>query len=239
MERRGLARPSLNRNMSSFSSNFAAVTPSEDLDLRKAFAAVALDTPTKEIIKADIQLTKELRDEYMPTTPNPELIPVGKPVNRYHTWKCGFSMELPPATPSSIPTTKAAFLEAVRGELKQISFLKSGLSRYVAVLHSGQHPALTQSFVDKQHKSTTITLAQLDHIEDHFREILTEVEASTPDNSDTEEQQVLDQHVRLDLQEQYGHACPWLARVRAIIVHSHVFYKINYALAADTRKEKK
>ena len=47
-----------------------------------------------------------------------------------------------------------------------------------------------------------------------------------------------EENVRTDLRESFSHAKPWIARTRAIMVHSHVFYKTNYALAADARKEK-
>lgn len=60
----------------------------------------------------------------------------------------------------------------------------------------------------------------------------------TMTEGETETRQGAREDVRIDLQEAFGHAKPWIARTRAVVVDSHVFYKINYALAADNKGRK-
>lgn len=150
--------------------------------------------------------------------------------------ECGFGMEMEATTPSSIPSTKPEFLKAVKGELTTISFVKAGLSRYLAVLNSGEHQVFSQAFLESQNKATEITFKQLDQIKEHLYEIEAELgagmESEAGENGHEEK-------VRVELLELFGHAKPWVARTRAVMVSSHVFYKVNYALAADARKETK
>lgn len=150
--------------------------------------------------------------------------------------KCGFGMEMEAVTPSSIPSTKPEFLEAVKGEITTIAFVKAGLARYLAVLNSGEHQVFSQAFLESQNNATAITFQQLDQIKEHLDEIVAElaVEKESEVNGNGHEEEV-----RAELQELFGHAKPWVARTRAVMVSSHVFYKVNYALAADARKENK
>lgn len=143
---------------------------------------------------------------------------------------------MPAYTPSSIPSRPEDFLEAVRGELKIIASVRAGLVRYVEVISSGEHQVFTDGFLESQSKATSITMSQLDQIKGHLDEIVLEIEKKLENIVNDEESQ---EDVPVDLQEAFGYAKPWIARTRAIMINSHVFYKINYALAADKKVEQK
>ena len=230
MERRGQGRPTLNRNNSSFTRAVTSVFPFNPANLSNIIASTTLDTPTKELIKEDIKLFKELKDESIPPTPSFEDLPSTSGINRFSHWECGFSFKHDPLTPSAIPVSRLDFEKAVKGELTTISFVKAGLSRYRDAINSGEHAVFPESFLEKQNRSTEVTLAQLDKIREHLEGVELELEGVGRGTNEK---------IRADLQEVYSHAKPWIAKTRSVMIHSHVFYKTNYALAADARKEKK
>lgn len=230
MKRRGLGRPSLKRHhQSSFTFAVASVSAIHATDLSAALASTSLDTRMKERDKEDIKLLHELKDESIPPTPSFDDLPRAPGINRFSHWECGFGFSHPPLTPSSAPFNVPDFLKAVAGELNTLTFVKAGLSRYTSVINSGEHTVFPQSFLDKQRRSTEITLAQLDRIKAHLDEIVRELGEIQEGGQD---------EVRSELQEVFSHAKPWIAKIRAVMISSHVFYKTNYALAADARKEK-
>jgi len=230
MERRGFGRPTLKRNQSSFTRAVDSVSPFDSIDLSKLLTTKTLDTPAKELIKEDIKLVKELEDESTPLTSSFEGLPSTSGTNRFSHWECGFGFKHDPLTPSSIPLNYSEFHKAVQGELTTVFFVKAGLSRYREAINSGEHAVFPASFLENQNRSTEITLAQLDTIREHLEEVEAELE-KLEGNSE--------EGLRADLQQVYSHAKPWIAKTRCVMIHSHVFYKTNYALAADARKEKR
>jgi len=227
MERRGLERAALKRNDSSFTRTVTGLSPFHPTGTSKSPSSTPLDTPTRDLIKEDIKLFKELKDESIPPTPSFEDVPSTPGVNRFSHWECGFGFKHDPLTPSSVPVSKLDFRKAVKGELTTISFVKAGLSRYREAINSGEHTVFPESFLEKQNRSTEVTLAQLDKIREHLEVVDAELEGLGEGN---------DEEVRAGLQEVYSHAKPWIAKTRSVMIHSHVFYKTNYVLAADTRR---
>lgn len=230
MERRGLGRPALKRNDSSFTRAVTSLSRLHQSGDSKIPAFTSLDTPIRELVKEDIKLFKELKDESIPPTPSFEDLPSTPGVNRFSHWECGFGFKHDPLTPSSVPVSRLDFRKAVKGELTTISFVKAALSRYRESINSGEHTVFPETFLEKQNRSTEITLAQLDKIREHLEEVDAELEGLRKGS---------DKEVRAGLQEVYSHAKPWIAKTRSVMIHSHVFYKTNYALAADARKERK
>lgn len=109
--------------------------------------------------------------------------------------------------------------------------------RYVEISRLGEHQIFSEEFLESQHRATTITASQLDQIKEHLGEVVVEVEAKVGRGTEDEEEQP-ENLVRIDLQEAFGHTRSWIARIRVVIMNSHIFYKINYALAADQKRNK-
>lgn len=188
-----------------------------------------MDIPTMSTIEADEKLIDVLQSEMDLPTPNLETIPRAMLTpgidNRCGSWECGFNFTYGPITPSSAPSNKEDLGKAVRDELVTVNFLKAGLAKYRQVINTGEHTTFPKEFLDKQNRATHVTLVQLERVGEHLQEILNSL-------ADLLTQMDNDQ-VRTELVEMYCHAKPWIARTRAIIVHSHAYYKINYRLAAD------
>ncbi|KAK5072616.1 hypothetical protein LTR64_004909 [Lithohypha guttulata] len=220
-------RPSLNRNVSSFSLAVASVEPLKGIDLRKALQVVSLDPKAKEGVKEDIKLVRELRNEPIRTNIDAEALPTPKAVNKYALWECGFGTGIEPQPLSSIPDTKDDLLKALRGELMNLKFIKAGLARYLTVLNTGEHHVFPNGFLENQNASTKIAQGQLDQIKEHLEEYVTELEMIEDSNAG----------VRQELMELFGHAKPWIGRIRAVMIDSHLFMKLNYSLLSSAGRE--
>lgn len=86
LARRGVERPLLKRNQSSFSSAVLRVKHNENIDITKALKIVSLDVDQKELIKKDLKLVDQLRTEQIPATLNAEKIPRLSTPNKYEAW---------------------------------------------------------------------------------------------------------------------------------------------------------
>lgn len=86
LARRGVERPLLKRNQSSFSSAVLRVEHNENVDITKALKIVSLDVDQKELIKKDLKLVDQLRTEQIPATLNAEKIPRLSTPNKYEAW---------------------------------------------------------------------------------------------------------------------------------------------------------
>lgn len=226
-------RPPLTRNQSSFSRAVSSVAADTtfNLNLPRNLASGHLDTPTKDVMKDDINLVKEVGSETVPLT-----VP---------------KIQTPLLTPQPIPNTKAAFIEAVEYECKKIVWTKAGLKKYLEVIHSEEHTVFSQDFLDSQIATCTAAMEELDEIKPMLDEIKLEAsEMDTPAQTPAQTPQnvAMDDYfatlsvkdeVKEELKEKFAALKPLIHRIRGIVVGAHVFYKINYALAADKKKEEK
>ena len=193
-----------------------------------------MDTPTTSTIEADEKQIDVLQSEMDLPTPNLETIPRTMLTpgidNGYGSWECGFNFTYGPITPSSAPSNKEDLGKAVHDDSVTVNFLRAGLAKYRQVINTGEHTTFPTEFLDKQNRATRVTLIQLERVGEHLQEILNSLaDLSTQMDND---------QVRTELVEMYCHVKPWIARTRAIIVHSHAYYKINYCLAADIQQHK-
>lgn len=209
--------------MSSFTQAVTSSEPADGMEITGTRLTQPLDTPTQEEIQDNISLMEELRVETALQTSSLEILPSTPQVSIYQNWECAFGFKSGPVTSSSAPSSRDEFMKVVREELTRINSVRIGLSKYKEAINSGEHTVFPQDFLNKQNRATDVTIGQLDNVEEHLNEALGH---GTEDKVKDEPRKV------------YSDAKPWIARTRAIMVHSHVFYKINYALAADKRKEK-
>ncbi|KAK5467864.1 hypothetical protein LTS15_000837 [Exophiala xenobiotica] len=145
------------------------------------------------------------------------------PSNRRFTFECAFGFTGSFDEPAALPKTKGAFLAALKTEIDGIARIQHGLQAYQHAINSRKYHTFTTDFLIGQNTATIITMDQLDQIEAHLVEVQEEVQRI--ENDDTE--------VEHELFEAFRHAQPWVARTRAILIHSHVFYKINFVLACE------
>lgn len=135
--------------------------------------------------------------------------------------ECGFGTEPSTEIPKVAPTTKAEFLTAIEAELATIDFLQLGLSRYIEVLHSGEHHDFEPEFLTSQEKSSSIAQSQLKQIKEDFIEMVGKMEHKEICANEDE--------IDEELWKVFEDAKPWIERVKTVLVNSHMFYKINYA----------
>ena len=140
----------------------------------------------------------------------------------YTTWKCGFSTTAAiPITPT--PSNPGALLDTIEQELKTCSSVELGLKRYIEVIRSGEHFVFSEAFLQQQSNSSLISLEQLTKIHKHLSAVAMAIKAD-------------DQlSVQDEIRETVHQARAWIAKTRAIVVDSHVFYKINYSMVADKK----
>ncbi len=139
---------------------------------------------------------------------------------------CAFGFSGSFDTPAAVPTTKEAFVDAIGAEIAGIGMIQRGLQSYQVAINSRQHHTFSTQFLIDQNTATVITIDQLDQIVAHLETVREEV-SMTVEHDEAE--------VKKDLVEAFEQAQPWVSRTRAILLHSHVFYKINFALASDKK----
>lgn len=147
---------------------------------------------------------------------------------RRFTFDCAFGFTGSFDEPEAPPKTKIAFLDALVAEMDLVEKVQAGLQSYQHAINSRKHHTFEPDFLIGQNTATIITLDQLDQIRAHLKEVKEEVDKIEQDDVD----------IKDELFEAFGHARPWVARSRAILVHSHVFYKINFVLASDKNATK-
>jgi hypothetical protein len=123
--------------------------------------------------------------------------------------------------PEAPPTNKAAFLTALKTEIRGIGTIQVAMQAYQHSINSRQHHTFSVDFLIHQNTAVIVTLDQLDQISAHLRDIEEEVLR-------IEEEDV---KINEELYTAFQQTQTWVARARAIIRHSHVFYKINYVLS--------
>ncbi|KEF63742.1 uncharacterized protein A1O9_01720 [Exophiala aquamarina CBS 119918] len=123
-------------------------------------------------------------------------------------------------TPPAPPKTRGSLLTAMKAEITKIGVLQSGLQAYQREINSRKHHTFSIRFLVNQNTAIVVTLGQLDQIIQYVKQTQEEVEAIQDDEV------VIQNKLRMEFQQ----AQSWVAKTRAILVHSHVFYKINFVL---------
>ncbi|KIW47765.1 uncharacterized protein PV06_00428 [Exophiala oligosperma] len=147
---------------------------------------------------------------------------------RRFAFDCAFGFTGSFDEPEAPPKTKGAFLDALIAEMDLVGKVQAGLQAYQHAINSRKHHTFQPDFLIGQNTATIITLDQLDQISAHLEEVKEEVDRMERDDAD----------IKDELFDAFRHAQPWVARTRAILVHSHVFYKINFVLASDKNATK-
>ena len=86
LARRGLSRPTLRRNNSSFSTAVERAERGDDINVSKALEIVSIDPDQKATVKEDLKLANHLRSEQIPDTPSVEKVAILSTPNRYESW---------------------------------------------------------------------------------------------------------------------------------------------------------
>lgn len=136
---------------------------------------------------------------------------------------CAFGFTGKFDAPSTPPSTKDGFLSATTSEISKIGVLQSGMQAYQREINSRKHYTFSTRFLVDQNTAIIVTLSQLDQIIRYIKQIQEEVELVQHANSVMEKELLMVFH----------QAQSWVARARAILIHSHVFYKINFVLADE------
>lgn len=124
--------------------------------------------------------------------------------------------------PPSASSTKQGFLAAMDKELVTIGELQSGMQAYQQAINSRQYTVFSTRFLVAENTATIVTIGQLDEITSYIKKIVEEVQINHDDDSTVEDEKLAVFH----------QAQSFVARARAILVHNHVFYKINFVLVA-------
>ena len=125
--------------------------------------------------------------------------------------------------PAVVPDTKGTFLSAIVAEIEAVDTIQTGLLSYQQAINSREHNTFSVQFLINQNTATVVTLDQLDQIATHLKELIKEVQQIEQD----------DGRIKQALMDAFCHAKSWINRTRAILRHSHVFYKINFVLASN------
>jgi hypothetical protein len=136
---------------------------------------------------------------------------------------CAFGFTGKCDAPSAPPSTKGGFLNAMKSEISKIGVLQSGMQAYQREINSRKYYTFSTRFLVDQNTAIIVTLSQLDQIIRYIKRIQEEVEVAQHENSVMEK----------ELLTVFHQAQSWVARARAILIHSHVFYKINFVLADE------
>lgn len=198
-----LTTPSVNAE-----NELAATALNQELD-RKLEALVLAEETATSTIEPVIDLTAQTT---LPSSNDP-----------FSGFECAFGFSGALDEPAVVPKTKAAFVTAIEGEIEGIGMIQRGLISYQNAINSRKHHTFSTAFLINQNTSTIITLDQLDQIAVHLKKVEEEAHAIEED----------DDEIKDELMDSFKHAQPWIMRTRAILRHCHVFYKINFVLAAD------
>jgi flagellar biosynthesis/type III secretory pathway chaperone len=122
--------------------------------------------------------------------------------------------------PEAPPTTKTGFLTALKTEIRGIGTIQTAMQAYQRAINSREFHTFSVEFLIHQNTAVVVTLDQLDQITHHLKRVEKAVTATEGEDGEVDE----------GLYEAFQQVQPWISRARAIIRHSHVFYKINYVL---------
>lgn len=125
--------------------------------------------------------------------------------------------EIPPVAPS----TKQDFLVTVNTELATVIELSSGFKAYQDAINQHANHVLSMRFLERENTAIRTTLYQLDGLASYLSNIRAEVEVKDDDFT-----------VENDILTVFHQSQIFVARARAILVHCHVFFKINFVLVA-------
>ncbi|KAK5045123.1 hypothetical protein LTR84_009456 [Exophiala bonariae] len=117
--------------------------------------------------------------------------------------------------------TRQAFLEAINSEHASIIELYQGFKAYQDAITYYGNNAFSTRFLERETTAVQTTLCQLTGLANFITDTRAEIEAKD-DNLIVER----------DMLAAFRHIQEFVARVRAILVHCHVFYKINFVLVA-------
>lgn len=196
------------------------------------------DTADSSVSETTLDLRKDLDRKLealvlAEETPPPFETPANEPAtespptcqNPFAGFECAFGFTGTFQEPSAPPKSQGAFLTALTAEIDGIGKIQAGLQAYQHAINSRKHHTFSTRFLIGQNTATIITLDQLDQVIVHLKKV--EEEVQKIEHEDTEVQQ--------ELFEAFKHARPLVARTRAILIHSHVFYKINFVLASEKK----
>ncbi|KAK4943978.1 hypothetical protein LTR10_016498 [Elasticomyces elasticus] len=138
-------------------------------------------------------------------------------------FECAFGFTGTFQEPCAPLKSKGAFLVALKAEIEGIGKIQSGLQAYQHAINSRKYHIFSTRFLIGQNTATIVTLDQLDQIVLHLKRIEEEVQKIEYEETEVEQ----------ELFDAFRDAQPWVARTRAILIHSHVFYKINFVLASE------
>ena len=152
-------------------------------------------------------------------------IPVEGPpsVTYLPEFECAFGFFGAVGTPEVIPETKDAFITAVRAEIEVIGEVQKGMQSYQTAINSRKHHTFSTEFLINQNTAIVISIDQLDQVAAHLKKVKKKVE-TIEDEDGTVKKEFLDA---------FKQAQPWVLRMRAILRHCHVFFKVNFVLASE------
>ncbi len=201
-------------------------------------SATTLSVTPAEIIfsepasDATAQLRKEL-DQKLEAyvladrrTPSPNLSaekPSSEKIEALPEFECAFRFCGSVDEPENIPDTKDAFITAISAEVEVISGIQKGLISYQTAINSRKYHTFSTEFLIDENTAIIVTLDQLDQVTAHLNKVEKEVAAIEDGNEKVGE----------ELLDGFRQGQPSVMRTRAILRHSHVFYKINFVLASD------
>lgn len=134
---------------------------------------------------------------------------------------CAFGFTGKFEIPHVAPSTKQDFLVTVDGELATVIELSSGFKAYQDAINQHGNHAFSMRFLERENTAIRTTLYQLDGLASYLNKIRVEVEIKGDDST-----------VENDILTAFPQIQMFVARARAILVHCHVFFKINFVLVA-------
>lgn len=129
--------------------------------------------------------------------------------------------------PVPLPPLKEAFLPAIPEEIRSVDLIRAGFQAYQQAINSNRSQGFSNRFLVSENMSTGVTQDQLDQIKSYLEMVEVEIRGSSCADSSIHDQIAHDvRYCRF-----------WVARCRAILVHSHVYYKVNYTLVGAENKD--
>ncbi|KIV95635.1 hypothetical protein PV10_03264 [Exophiala mesophila] len=129
--------------------------------------------------------------------------------------------------PAPLPLCKEAFLLVIAEGIDSADLIRAGFQAYQQALNSNKTQGFSPRFLASENVSIAVTQHQLDKIKIYLEAIREEIGRSSCADTFVDDETVHDAMYCLS----------WIARCRAILVHSHVYYKVNYTLVGSENKD--
>lgn len=129
--------------------------------------------------------------------------------------------------PTPLPPLRAAFLPAIAEEIESIDMIRAGFQAYRQAINSNKSQGFSTRFLASENMSTGVSLDQLDQIKSYLEIVEEEIRGRSCADSSIHDQ----------IAHDVRYCRTWVARCRAILVHSHVYYKVNYTLVGAENKD--